>query len=341
MAFRSRTAQRGKAGRGDAAQRLAESARFYADADARGALFRAPERPELLERRRRTLEGGAALDVEWASTYEPIHPTYAARLAERSANRTAHARWLRHAEVRPVLVCLHGWGGGLPAIEERAFVARWWYRKGMDVVLPALPFHGARAGSVLRRPSFPSTDPIVSNEGFAQAVHDLRALAAALRARGAPAVVLTGMSLGGFTTTLAATVDTTFDAAIPMIPFASLPRLLWDHGSGTPARERAKAQGIDLPTFEAAFAATSPLRRTPRLDPTRVLVLAADGDAVTPPHHAAEIRDHFSNDVARAQLVAFAGAHLLQVGRGDAFRAMARFLGGHGWLPSRKTAKGA
>ena len=62
-----------------------------------------------------------------------------ARSTSRSANnRTAVARWFRHRSgVRPCAVLLHGYMGGVFAIEERMFPVRKLFAGGMDVVLSA------------------------------------------------------------------------------------------------------------------------------------------------------------------------------------------------------------
>ena len=81
----------------------------------------------------------------------------------------------RHASgPRTTVICIHGYRGGQLWIEERAFVARWLYSKGLDVALFTLPFHGKRSGA--DAPVWPSVNVGRANEGFAQAVHNLRAL---------------------------------------------------------------------------------------------------------------------------------------------------------------------
>jgi len=56
-----------------------------------------------------------------------------------------------------------------------------------------------------------------------------------------------------------------------------------------------------------------------------VLVLAAEGDRITPIAHAERLARHFD-----AKLVRFAGGHLLQFGRRDAFRELRTWLRGIG-----------
>ena len=58
-------------------------------------------------------------------------------------------------------------------------------------------------------------------------------------------IALVGMSLGGYTAALYATVEEPPFVA-PMIPVASFPDLLWSHGEGRPERARAEREGITL-----------------------------------------------------------------------------------------------
>jgi pimeloyl-ACP methyl ester carboxylesterase len=74
----------------------------------------------------------------------------------------------------------------------------------------------------------------------------------------------------------------------------------------------------------------TPLLRAPRLGGERVLVVAAEGDRIAPPEHAERLAAHFGGELVR-----FAGGHVLQIGRGDAFRALARKLADAGLIERR------
>ena len=315
--------------------RLEEAAQVFAEADAAGRLFRAPAPADLSHRQVGPLPGGELVDVQWPSGYEPVSDAYDQLLAQCRLTEIAHARWFRHYEPLATLICLHGWGGGLFPFEERAYLARWLYSLGVDVVLMTLPFHARRGLPGRLRPLFPNTEAAPTNDGFAHAIHDLRALMLALRERGVASIGVSGMSLGGFTTALLGTVEPTVDALIPVIPFASYPSLLWEHGRRTQARTSAVEAGLTLERLEAAYAATTPLRRPPVIGPEKVLVISGERDRVTPKSHGQILREHFSTATGQARMETFAGAHLIQSGRGDVFRAIARFLGARGLLPPR------
>lgn len=257
------------------------------------------------------------VELSWPSRVEPHVAALTQRALEIVENHTVHVRWFRGpaaAGGRPLAILVHGYrGGGFP-FEERAWPVAALIRRGLDVALIQLPHHGlrARAGG---GPRFPGSDPRMTNEGFGQAVRDLRDLVhLAKQGRGAPAVVAMGMSLGGYCVSLLATVEPTLDLVAPIIPLASLADAARDAGRlvGTP--EEQAAQHVAL---EAVYRVASPLARPSRLAPERVLVVAAAADRITPPAHARKIAAHFAAD-----LTTFPGGHLLQLGRAEGFRAI-------------------
>ena len=282
--------------------------------------------------RGRLPDGGEVLDLAWPSPFVPHWEAPRAEYLGHEANRAAKVRALLHPRpAKTAILCLHGYkGGGSWFLEERAFQTRWLYSLGADVALFTLPFHGARAGK--RAPSWPSPNPVRTNEGFGHAIHDLRALIAWLRARpGAEdqRIAVVGMSLGGYTTSLLATTDE-LDFIAPMIPVASWPELLWSHGEGSPERARAERDGISLELLRRAMSIVSPLERKPLLDPDRVLVLSSMGDRIAPPEHAERLARHFGG-----VHVPLPGGHVLQLGRREAFTSIAQRLALLGLIPKR------
>lgn len=273
--------------------------------------------------------GGALVDLRWDSSLWPYldDPEVRAAIeARQSANRHAVARLYAHDEPgRPAIICLHGYLGGSFPIEERAFPIRFFHRIGLEPVLAVLPHHGTR-GVRGRRPLLPASDPRVTIEGFRHAIADLRLLVRTLRERGAPFVGVMGMSLGGYTASLLATVEDV-DFVVPMIPLASIADFARDRERlvGLPSQRRDQHDAL-----ERAYSVVSPMSRPPRTLPSRSLVLAARGDHITPPAHAARLAEHLG-----ARTHTFDGGHVLQLGRGDAFRELARMLRAEGILAPR------
>lgn len=280
------------------------------------------------ERHVRTIAGGRVVDVCWSSGYEVLaSEPHVRRRYARAENDWACARLWLHDRPRPVAILIHGYLGGVYRLEERAWPMRWMFeRLGLDLALPVLPFHGPR-GTRGRRPLFPSNDPRINVEGFRQAVWDLASLRRELVARGAPAVGLMGMSLGGYTTALAATAEPELAFAVPMIPLASIADFARDGGQLVGSEDDRRAQHAAI---EAAHRPVSPFARPPRVDASRMVIIAGRADRITPTAHAERLAVHLS-----APLRVFPGGHLLQFGRAEGFREVARMLRRHGLLAPR------
>ncbi|MBA2544350.1 MAG: alpha/beta fold hydrolase [Deltaproteobacteria bacterium] len=327
----------------DARSRLVELAAAYG-AGTLGhpsPFFPTPELPDVTLRSHGDGPLGTQIvDLTYPSTYVPFHPKARELLDPVTENAVAHARWWTSgsskggpSQRRPTIVFLHGWGGGNQWMTARTFVVPYWLRHGFDVAAFVLPFHGARAPesrSPMRSGAlFPSPNPLRTNEGFGQAIHDLRALALWLRHRGASSVGVMGMSLGGYTTALWASIAGHEEAAIggvdfavAMIPAVSMARLMWRHGEANPTRRRAASAGITEELLEETFAVHAPLTRVARLPRERLAVIAGRGDRITPPDQAEALAAHWGVPISW-----FEGGHLAQVGRGDALRDVRRQLG--------------
>jgi pimeloyl-ACP methyl ester carboxylesterase len=268
------------------------------------------------------------VDLRYPSDYRPF-VAEARDLHQRAIeNLTAHARWWTSGRGRPTIVLIHGWGADNHWLTARTFAVPYWLRHGYDVAAFVLPYHGQRTpAGLLSGAAFPTANPLRTNEAFGQAIFDLRGLSRFLRERGSTAVGAIGMSLGGCTTALWASVAGIgdvggIDFAVALIPAVSMAQLIWRHGKHNPARARAIAAGVTEDLFVEAFAVAAPTTRPARLPGERLFVIAGRGDRITPPEHAEKLAAHWGVDVRW-----FDGGHLAQIGRGDVMRDVRRELG--------------
>jgi pimeloyl-ACP methyl ester carboxylesterase len=269
-------------------------------------------------RRVRTEGGLEVLDITWDSAYVPFSEGIRERYALTRENQLALSRLFSRRTPRPCAIIVHGYMSGHLPLEERLWPIAELDRLGFDVALFVLPFHGLRGPRSSAIPEFPNTDPRVTIEGFRQAVADLRALIDWLRRRGHGRVGLLGMSLGGYTAALTATVEPNLDFLVPLVPLACLADYARDQGSlSALPRESALEHAL----IERAYRVASPLSLPPRIAPERVLVVAARADRVTPLAHARKLATHFG-----AELFAWRGGHILQLGRRDAFQRVFELL---------------
>lgn len=274
--------------------------------------------------------GTHVADLAFRSDYQPFLPAARDRYLAFDDNMTAHARWWTSDRGRPTIIVLHGLRAGSHWISERVFDVAYWLRHGYDVIAFQLPFHGKRTPGT-GQTGWPSPNPMRTNEGFGHAIYDLRALALFLRARGVSAVGAMGMSLGGYTTALWASIAGPndpggIDFAVAIVPAVSLARLMWHHGENSQAQRWATKVGIAEDMLADAFRVHSPTTRPPRVAAERLFVIAGKGDSITPPDQASALAAHWHRDV-----LWFDGGHLAQLGRGDAIRSVRRALGNAGF----------
>jgi pimeloyl-ACP methyl ester carboxylesterase len=308
--------------------RLRELASQYPQDD---EYFREPRAIEWQQTSVRTLgDGGRVIDVRWDSDYRTFLPRLAERYHKCEDNRFAAARLFLHRDPRPGLVLVHGYMAGQHRIEERMWPSRWLYRLGLDLAFFVLPFHGVRAirGRV-GPPPFPGSDPRLTNEGFRQAMGDFRDLVMRLK-RDRQEVSVMGMSLGGYTAALAATVEPSLCCAVPVIPLGSLADFARDQGRLGKTRAQATLEHSSL---AEAHRVVSPLHRKPLIAGERVLVIGAEADRITPLHHAEGLAGHFG-----APLATWPGGHLLQIGRRAAFLRVGQFFAQLGLTPAPASA---
>jgi len=265
------------------------------------------------------MSGLERTDIAWPSLAEPFLPELREACFRTVENRVASARLLRRGTERPVAILIHGYLLGHPRVEERVWPIQRLDALGFDTALFVLPFHGSRADPKrTAHPEFPGRDPRRANEGFRQAVSELRELSGWLRERGHPLVGLMGMSLGGYTAALAATVTSELDFVVPIIPLASLADLAFELGD---LPEAAEPRALEHQLLEEVYRIVSPVHRTPLVAGERMLVVGAKADQITPLRHARRLSAHF-----RAPLVTFPGGHLFQLGRAAAFDNVAALL---------------
>jgi len=114
---------------------------------------------------------------------------------------------------------------------------------------------------------------------------------------------------------------------MPLVPLASIADFAREQGrlgDGPLAEEQHTA-------LERANWIVSPLARPLMVPKSRALVVAAEYDRITPVAHATRIARHFD-----CEMLTIAGGHLVQIGRAEAFRALAALLEREGIIAPRR-----
>jgi len=246
--------------------------------------------------------------MRFKSGYEPLpeEPGRDRWLAYR-ANRTAHAWILRHADgPRPWLVTIHGYGMGNPLMDFHGIRAEYLHRRlGMNVVAYVMPLHGPRKfGSTGGSRLFTGG---VANlvHGEAQAMWDLRRIVGWVRTEGGTAVGVKGLSLGGYTTALLASLEDDLACAIAGIPAADFVDLFRRH---MPRDTAPAAPDVERFWHDArrVLRVVSPLAIPPRVPRERRYIFAGLVDRLVPPAVARALWEHWE----RPRIAWYAGSHV-------------------------------
>jgi len=246
--------------------------------------------------------------MSFESGYEP-HPGEPGR--ERwlsyALNREAHAWVLRHADAaRPWLVCIHGYGMGIPAVDLSAFEARRLHHElGLNVLFPVLPLHGPRKLGFRSGDGFVNGDFIDTIHAEAQAMWDIRRQLGWLRANGATQIGVYGLSLGGYTTALLASLDGGLACAIAGIPAADFSRLVARLAPHATLREIERL-GFDWGVLREVLSVVSPLHLKPRVERDRLAIFGGTADHLVPADQVRDLWKHWGEP----RMAWYPGSHM-------------------------------
>jgi hypothetical protein len=276
--------------------------------------------------RERPVRGGRRVHYVFRSPYAPLHPDFA--LPWRAYDRLDQVHvdaWLHDEPPTASLIITHGWGAGEPWMHRREFgFDELFAALGVDIWFYVAPYHGPRtptgfASGVLH----PSPDLMRTNEAFAQTMQELRAVVDRVQARRPEAPIgVMGSSLGGYTSALLASVEPRLRFAVPVMPPSCMASLFWSHAGSHPQRKVAEDRGFNLERFREAWALHSPLNHRPLVPWDGRLVVTAAGDLIVTPDHVDRLWQHWG----RPHHHAFAGGHLLQIGRRTYWAQLAQLL---------------
>ena len=239
------------------------------------------------------------------SGYEP-HPGEPGRERWLSyiGNNREYGLMLRHRQPRPWLVCVHGAEMGRAALDPIVFRA--WHLHsdlGLNVVLPVLPMHGPRARGLPKGVAFPSEDVLNEVHGAAQAVWDIRRLLSWIRSQQPDSMIgLNGISLGGYLTSLVASLDDGLICAILGVPAVDLIELVDRHAGLSGHDALRQTMRLAKPIGRMI----SPFAQTPRVPMQGRFIYAGIADRLVHPRdQVSRLWQHWD----RPQIHWYSGGH--------------------------------
>lgn len=214
-------------------------------------------------------------------------------------NNTVYAEYFQPAGAGPFPACvvLHILGGDFLLAET---VAQHLAQHGVAALFVKMPYYGERRGKDSPRRMI-SRVPAESVEGMTQAVLDIRLATAWLAHRpevDAGRLGITGISLGGIMSALAASGEPRLGSVAVFLGGGRLADLLWSNETrdAREFREKWIADGGIAESFRQALAPVDPATHGHLLKGRRVLMIAAANDEVVPPESARALWDSIGQE---------------------------------------------
>jgi dienelactone hydrolase len=176
---------------------------------------------------------------------------------------------------------------------------------GLNVLIPVLPLHGPRRLGWQSGSGFLGIDVIDTLHAESQSIWDMRRLLSWIRTQDSEAVGAFGLSLGGYTTAIFASIADGLSCAVPGIPVANVAGILERHGSPHQLRY-ARSRGFDFDRVEEMLRVVSPLALSPRVPLEGRMIFAANADRLVPPDQVRDLWRHWEEP----EIVWYEGAHV-------------------------------
>ncbi len=174
---------------------------------------------------------------------------------------------------------------------------------GLNVVMPVLPMHGPRGRGLPRNAAFPGEDVMDDVHATAQAVWDIRRLLSWIRLQQpASQVGMYSISLGGYVTSLVASLEQGLTCAILGVPVADLIGLLGRHAgfSGDDPRRLTVARAEPIGRMVSA------LSLSPQVPMQGRFIYAGIADRVVHPREqAVRLWEHWG----KPEIIWYQGGH--------------------------------
>lgn len=208
-------------------------------------------------------------------------------------NQQAHVLLLRNGQPGPWLIMVHGFGMGDYMRDFKTFKAEQLHRRhNLNLALFTLPVHGPRSPAGFNGAKFFGDTVADFLHAESQAIWDLRRLHAWLRAEGATSVGMLGISLGGYTSALFASVEENLDAVIVGVP----PTDMIAHRAylaGTQERRVVSLAGVSDLRDSEVYRPVSPLAMAPLVPHPGRHMFAATGDQFVPIEQVRALWEHW------------------------------------------------
>jgi pimeloyl-ACP methyl ester carboxylesterase len=241
---------------------------------------------------RRLPRGTTVLTRRWPAATVPVEANW---FPEATDAQFVESKWYLRDRPRPLVVLVSGWQPSAALTARSFWPMQRLDRAGFDVVVVTWVPESTGSRRAIHA-GFPTRDPLRNIVGLAKFANSLRQIVQLAHELGHPSIGIWGVSLGAYLVALLATIHTTSHADLYVMekPLAKMSDPLRLHGRGASELRAGVAERL-----ARVYRAVSPLERPPRVASTRVLVIGAEFDRVTPIAGAQALATHFGTQLSK------------------------------------------
>ncbi len=208
-----------------------------------------------------------------------------------AVNNTVHGlvNLRPQGKARGAVIFVHG--HAMNTFFPMEWLARQTIEQGFDVYYIALPYHMQRAPKGTWGGQYSLSSSIEGTAiAFMQGVCDVRLLINWIEQVVELPVALAGISLGAFTSCMAAVVDERPRAVVSIIGGGNVGKILWDGYRLGQMRHQLEKGGVNEAALDDYWALLNPENWQPQVDPSRVLVIGGEHDPIVTPENVLRLQ---------------------------------------------------
>jgi hypothetical protein len=265
-----------------------------------GKVFKEPPEispHEIIKTEKKKIPGGSISQCKMPNKFSPINPYFEESYWQYHKHKDIHFELWQHDDnqARPTYIFMHGYNADDYRINHIIFSAKKVFNDGANIAFLVLPFHKGKFSFSADVWNFFGHGPAYTTEVFANAVSNCRSLITHLiETRIASKIGVSGISLGGFVSSLVVSADERVDNAVLLAPVYNVPEsyMEWFPLRGL-FKNILSEENISFSEFRHAYALCNALTFKPKIESKKISILTGLFDLIALPKHVRLLGEHW------------------------------------------------
>lgn len=252
---------------------------------------------EVLKTEKRKISGGTIYQCQMPNKFKALNPFFENSYWNYHKHRNINFElWLHDDNTpRPTYIFMHGYNADDYRINHIIFSAKKVFKDGANIAFLVLPFHSGKLKLSTEVWNFFGHGPAYTTEVFINAVSNCRTLISYLINTGiASKIGISGISLGGFVSSLVLSVDERVDSAILLAPVYNVPE---SYMEWFPLKQLfsklLKEENISFTEFRHSYALCNALTYKNKVKNSHITILSGVFDLIAIPKHVRLLGEHW------------------------------------------------